>query len=183
MDDCCCSGEGNGSAERCPDCGATGRSVSVTTLKHMVKPEFLIMVDKPGFLFCPAASCDVVYFHPDGDRLLKKDVRVRVGLKETEDPVPICYCFGFTEAMVRNEVETTGACTIPGRISAEVKARHCACEVRNPQGSCCLGNVNAVVKRAMRAVAPGSRVAVSLTESRIAAVGSAKPGYGAGRSD
>lgn len=136
-----------------------GRPVSTTTLKHMVKPEFLSLVDKRGFLFCPAAECDVVYFHPDGVRLRKEDVRVRVGLKETEDPVPICYCFGFTEAMVQSEVETSGACTIPGRISAEVKARRCACEVRNPQGSCCLGNVNAVVKREMKAARHRAEVA------------------------
>ncbi|HEV2197528.1 MAG TPA: DUF998 domain-containing protein [Candidatus Acidoferrum sp.] len=49
--------------------------------------------------------------------------------------------------MVVQEVDATGDCRIPQRISAEVKAGNCACEVRNPQGSCCLGNVTAVVKR------------------------------------
>ena len=147
MEDCCCSGESDGAAGKCCACGALGRGVSIATLKHMVQPEFLSLVDKPGFCFCPTVGCDVVYFHPDGDRLRKRDLRVRVGLKETEDPVPICYCFGFTQAMVRSEIERTGTCTIPERIAAEVKAGHCACEVRNPQGSCCLGNVNAVVKR------------------------------------
>src|SRR2546427_151861 len=104
MDDCCCTGEGNGRAARCPDCGAVGRPVSVTTLKHMVKPELLGVVDKQGFCFCPTAECPVVYFHADGDRLEKEDVRDRVGLKETQDPVPICYCFGFTRVMVRDEI-------------------------------------------------------------------------------
>ena len=148
-------------ASNCPECGGAGKLVKTVTLKHMAKQDFLDAVGKPGFLFCARSNCGVVYFHPDGDRLEKKDVRVRVGLKEMEDPVPICYCFGFSEAMVRNEVETTGACTIPGRISAEVKAQHCACEVRNPQGSCCLGNVNAVVKKAMKAIMPRSSVALS----------------------
>lgn len=152
MEDWCCSGEAGSASGNCSGCGGVGRPVSTTTLKHMVKPEILSLVDKPGFLFCPAAKCDVVYFHPDGDRLRKEDVRVRVGLKETEDPVPICYCFGFTEEMVRSEVERTGACTIPGRISAEVKARHCACEVRNPQGSCCLGNVAVMVNRQLKRI-------------------------------
>lgn len=150
MEDCCCNGEGHGSAGRCLACQAMGRPVSVITLKHMVKPEFLGMVEKPGFCFCPTAWCEVVYFHSDGNRLEKKDVRVRVGLKESENRVTICYCFGFTEGMVRQEIEATGACTVPAKISAEVRARHCACEVRNPQGSCCLGNVNAVVKRLLR---------------------------------
>lgn len=156
MEDCCCRGEPEGAGEKCAECGARGRPVSTTTLKHMVQPEFLSLVDKPGFYFCPAAGCDVVYFHPEGERLRKRDLRVRVGLKETEDPVPICYCFGFTEAMVRGEIEKIGACTIPERIGAEVKARHCACEVRNPQGSCCLRDVKKVVRRQLVA-AKGAR--------------------------
>lgn len=92
----------------------------------------------------------MVYFHPEGDCLRKPDVRVRVGLKETADPVSICYCFGFTEAMAAEEIRATGKCTIPQRITAEVKAGNCACEIRNPQGSCCLGNVQAAVKRVMK---------------------------------
>jgi hypothetical protein len=128
-------------------CRAQGKAVATLTVKQMVRPELLEVVNKPGFLFCQTASCDVVYFHPDGERLEKKDVKVRVGLKEREDPVVLCYCFGFTEEMVREEIWETGRCTIPQRITAEIKADHCACEVRNPQGSCCLGNVTAAVKR------------------------------------
>ena len=161
MEDCCCRGEANRAAGKCDACGALGRPVSITTLKHMVQPEFLSLVDKPGFCFCPAAGCDVVYFHPDGEQLRKGDLRVRVGLKETEDPLPSCYCFGFTEAMVRSEIEGTGASTIPERIAAEMKARHCACEVRNPQGSCCLRNVKDVVRRHIEAAEAARRWLVS----------------------
>jgi len=160
MSDCC---TGKSPADRlaaetakagtnhCPECGQPGKSVETKTLKQIVQPWHLELVNKPGFLFCRSADCDVVYFHPDGDCLRKPDVRVRVGLKETEDPVPICYCFGFTEAMVREEVRATGRCTILQRITTEVKAGNCACEIRNPQGSCCLGNVTVAVKRALKA--------------------------------
>lgn len=138
---------------QCPSCGQPGRPVATQTLKHIVQPAFLELAGKPGFLFCPSPQCDVAYFHPDGHVLHKADLRVRVGLKETEDPVPICYCFGFTEAMAVGEIRATGKCTIPQRITAEIEAGNCACEVRNPQGSCCLGNVNAAVKKAMKAMA------------------------------
>ncbi|MBI2924357.1 MAG: copper chaperone Copz family protein [Verrucomicrobia bacterium] len=138
---------------RCAVCGQPGKPVARITLKHTVRPEFLELVTKPGFRFCRSPHCDVVYFHPDGAMLRKGDVRLRVGLKETEDPVPLCYCFGFTEAMVREEIRATGSCTIPRRITAEVKAAHCACEIRNPQGSCCLGNVTAAMRKAMRLMA------------------------------
>lgn len=136
----------------CPDCGESGQSVATQTLKQQVKPQHLETVERGPFNFCRSASCDVVYFNADGVKLRKADLRNRVGLKETEDPVPICYCFGWTEKMAEDEIRATGKCTIPARITAEVKAGNCACEIRNPQGSCCLGNVNAAVKRAMKAV-------------------------------
>src|SRR5687768_4027770 len=148
MTDCCCNGEQTNVTEiRCPACGVVGKPVSITTLKHMVKPEFLDAVDTPGFQFCRLADCDVIYFDANGLSLRKADVRVRVGLKETEDPVPICYCFGFTEAIVRDEIESTGKSRVADLIAAEMKRNHCSCEVRNPQGSCCLGNVKAAIKR------------------------------------
>lgn len=150
MSDCCSNKEPaapSSSPAKCPQCGESGRAVETVTLKHMVKPEFLDAVNKAGFQFCRSADCDVVYFHQNGERLTKADVRVRVGLKEAEDPVPICYCFGFTEAMAKREIESTGQCTIPNRISTEMKKDLCACEIRNPQGSCCLGNVTAAIKR------------------------------------
>jgi hypothetical protein len=140
----------------CPQCGEAGRAVQTITLKHHVTPEHLNTVERGPFYFCRTATCDVVYFNTSGVVLHKPDVRQRIGLKETKDPVPLCYCFGFTEAMVREEIRTTGRCTIPQRIAAEVKAGNCACEICNPQGSCCLGNVAAAVRKALtnRPVAP-----------------------------
>jgi len=134
----------------CPECGQAGQSVPPQTLKYQVKPEHHATLGAEPFNFCRTVACNVVYFNGDGIVLTKTDVRQRIGLKETEDPVPICYCFGFTEQMVRDEIRATGKCTIPQRITAEVKAGNCACEIRNPQGSCCLGNVAAAVKRAQQ---------------------------------
>jgi hypothetical protein len=88
----------------------------------------------------------VVYFErATGSVFRKHDLRTRVGLKERDDPVPICYCFDVTEADLRNEIATRGSTAVPAMIAAEVRAGHCACEVRNPQGSCCLGNVSGAV--------------------------------------
>lgn len=132
---------------RCPKCGQPGKLVETKTLKHMVQPRHLERTNRPGFRFCRSADCDVVYFQTDGECFHKSDVRVRVGLKETTDPVPLCYCFGFTEAMAAEEIRAMGQCSIPQRITAEVKAGNCACEIRNPQGSCCLGNVSFAIKK------------------------------------
>jgi len=152
MSDCCSSPESTPAPKAkliCPACGQAGQPVTTRLLKHQVKPEHLASVEDGPFNFCRTASCEVVYFNDRGTLLKKNDVRQRIGLKETDGTVPVCYCFGFTEQMVRDEVRATGKCTIPKRISAEVKAGNCACEIRNPQGSCCLGNVTAAVKRAL----------------------------------
>lgn len=130
----------------CARCGATGRPVSTLTVKHMVKPQFLATASKSGFRFCATPNCDVVYFHPEGNQLCKGELRVRVGLKETEESAPLCYCFGFSRGMLLQELRSAGHSQISSIISAELKAGNCACEVRNPQGSCCLGNIAAATK-------------------------------------
>jgi hypothetical protein len=77
-------------------------------------------------------------------------LRVRVGLKEKDGPVPLCYCFGFSEQAVREEIAANGHSLIPQRITALIKERMCACEERNPSGACCLGEVTQAVKRLMK---------------------------------
>jgi len=100
------------------------------------------------YYFCEAADCDVVYFAFDAQAPMfrRGDLLVRVGSKETEDPIPVCYCFGFTRRDIENEFTATGSSTIGERIKTEVKAGNCACEVKNPSGKCCLGDVTRIVK-------------------------------------
>lgn len=152
MSDCCSAKDDECSAAKesapkpsCPQCGRAGRPVSTLTLKHQVKSQFLPTVNGGGFHFCPTPDCPAVYFSAGGSVLTTDDVRRPVTQK---DPVhaPVCYCFGFTPAMIRDELAVTGKSTVIERIAAEMKADFCACEIRNPQGSCCLGNVKAAVK-------------------------------------
>jgi bacterioferritin-associated ferredoxin len=90
----------------------------------------------------------VVYYSSDGIQILKQQLRVRVGLKETDDPILLCYCFGVTERMIREEIRQTGRSTASARLRAEVKAGACRCEVENPSGRCCLGEVIQAEKQA-----------------------------------
>ena len=78
------------------------------------------------------------------------DVR-RIPTTKVSNNPRLCYCFGFDTAMIRAEIAATGSCTIPARIAAEMKEERCACEIRNPQGSCCFANVTAAVKRELAA--------------------------------
>ena len=77
----------------------------------------------------------MVYFAEGGGGVFTTDdLRARVALKEREDPVPLCYCFGFDEADVREEIASTDRNAIPQWIAAMVKQGLCACGTRNPSG-------------------------------------------------
>ncbi len=151
MSDCCkAPGESKRQEDQllCQQCGYKGQPVDRTTIDALLKPESLSQVNGSEYAFCETPNCPVVYYAADGTQLRKEQVRVRVGLKETEDPVPVCYCFGVTERMIREETRRTGRSSASARIRAEVKAGNCRCEVENPSGRCCLGEVRQAEKRA-----------------------------------
>jgi hypothetical protein len=143
MSECCrVPGDHRGSEAQCPGCGRKGQRVKRRTLEHLLTGSALARLTDHPYFFCATPECPVVYFSNEaGSRFHKGDVRVRVGVKETEDPVPICYCF---------DIEATGRTAIPDYIKAQVKAGRCACETKNPSGRCCLGVVTTVVLRALR---------------------------------
>jgi len=101
------------------------------------------------YLFCRTPDCPVVYFSADGRRSFTRDqVRERIYQKEPDaDDVFVCYCFRHTPGSIRAEVQATGHSAAVDAINAGIQAGQCACDIRNPQGSCCLGNVRAIVKR------------------------------------
>jgi len=130
-----------------------GRPVADVTIRAMLDPQFAAPLLSVERRFCRTPSCEVLYYGPDGRFARKQDARVRVGLKETEDPIPLCYCFGFSRADVEREIAQTRSCTIPDQIAAEIRAGRCACEIMNPSGACCLGEVRTSVREALRRAA------------------------------
>ncbi len=134
----------------CPQCGKKGKSVSTLTVKSLVENH--TRVSPADYFFCRTRDCQVVYF---SEKYLfrKRDLKVRVGLKETEDPVPLCYCFDYSRSDICKELEERGSTDIPERIKAEVKAGYCACEVKNPSGSCCLGDIARAIQEVKQRVA------------------------------
>ena len=136
--------------EACKGCGGESRPVTRKTVFLMLKPECLNHVGESEYRFCVSPECPVVYFAEDVETsFTKDDLRVRVGLKEREDPITLCYCFGFDEADAREEIRATGQCSIPQRIGALIRRGMCACVERNPSGKCCLGEVKRTVERLM----------------------------------
>lgn len=147
MSECCEPQENrNKQLVSCKECGQIGKAVKRVTLEHLVKDEKASFLGDTTYFFCAAPDCNVVYFSSDKDVFYKSDLKVRVGIKETQEPIPVCYCFNYTKKMILEDIIQNGRSTIQERIAKEAKLGNCQCEVKNPQGSCCLGSVAQIIK-------------------------------------
>lgn len=148
MSNCCCPPKADpATTSRCPVSGSRGSAVDVITVKALLV-EYALRRFLPGeYRYCPDPDCDIVYFSADGQRFTTADVRVPVWQKLPFGDRPICYCFGESEASMRSEVASGEGARVIERVREHIAAERCACEVRNPRGACCLGDVIAAVKR------------------------------------
>ncbi|MBB5234288.1 putative iron-sulfur cluster-binding metallochaperone [Deinococcus budaensis] len=138
----CCAPTTPVAATTCSTCGTTGRAVKLVTLKALLTPAALATLDSSeAYRFCPDIACDVVYFSPSRT-YRQADVKVPVFQKDGRGSTPACYCFGHTRTDLEQATREGRAEVIPQSIQTHIQAGRCGCEVNNPQGSCCLGNVN-----------------------------------------
>ena len=161
-DSCCCPPEAGNvvcdlpkqdyqRAERdvntCPECTKIGKPVQGQTVKAMLSVSLREVQDKQ-YLFCRTQTCPVVYFSADGEQTFTvEQVRERVYQKEPEaQDVPVCYCFHHTVGDLRAASPQKRTAIIED-INIGINAGQCACDLRNPQGSCCLGNVRSLIKQ------------------------------------
>src|SRR5207253_9763324 len=102
------------------------------------------VLDEVTYLFCRTPDCQTVYFAPDGQQAFTVgQVRERVYQKEPDSAdVQICYCFRYTAGDVRSAPPARQSMIIAD-INLGIQLGQCACDIRNPQGTCCLGNVRA----------------------------------------
>lgn len=138
--------------EACPECSRPGRSLDRITLRALLRPAALARLGGSSFRFCPTPECRVAYFG-EAEIFHREDVAVPVFQKEPAGDRIVCHCFGIRESEIRQELEASGRSTASERVAALVHAGRCACELRNPQGTCCLGNL-AVVTKALSAARP-----------------------------
>src|SRR5436190_20791791 len=148
MADCCCpEPRSNDRSIACRECGTAGRPVDAVTMKAMLTVSALARYEHHAYRFCPDARCAVVYFGEDGTVFRTSDVRERIWQKESPLRRTICYCFGENEADIAVEIARHGHSDAAQRVRAHIAAGRCACEIRNPRGACCLGDVIAAVER------------------------------------
>jgi hypothetical protein len=162
-DSCCCpteagrevcetkaqdSGRPSRAVPICPSCGGSGKPVQGQTVKALLS-ESLRALQELEYHFCSTPNCPVVYFPLDGSHTFTiEQVRERVYQKEpAQEEVFVCYCFRYKAGEIRSATPAGGA-EILREITNGIHAGQCACDLRNPQGSCCLGNVRALLKLA-----------------------------------
>jgi hypothetical protein len=148
MSDCCCAATTARASEvQCPTCATKGFAVDLQTVKALLDSQAMQRLQATHHRFCASTTCDVVYFDDAGHTFSQSDLRVPVWQKQAAGARTVCYCFGETEATIRQELEQTGVSTATARVREHIAANRCACDIRNPKGSCCLGDLMAAVKR------------------------------------
>ena len=136
-----------GEEGRCPVCKGLGTPVGTVTLRAQLQPCLVDHVKDASYRFCGSTDCQVVYFLPGSvQTFVRVDLTIRVGIKETHAPHPICYCFGHTQESLREAWVSTGKDEAVAAIHIAVKAGTCRCETTNPQGRCCLGELQKFMK-------------------------------------
>jgi hypothetical protein len=156
MGEPCEAAAGGPGDSACPACGERGASVQLQTIKALLNGSALRQIQITHYRFCGNRVCNVVYFGDSGDRFGADDVRVPVWHKQAPGARLLCYCFAETETVIRAELLQSRRANVVDRIRQHVAAQRCACDIRNPRGVCCLGDVIAAVKRIETEVAAGS---------------------------
>ncbi len=132
----------------CPKCGELGKPVQEITLNSLLKNAEIGRMCPGPYFFCQTSSCPVVYFDETGNSVFEKNaLALRVGVKESEAPRPVCYCFDHTIEEIEEQVASTGGSTVPDDIATRMKEA-CWCETKSPLGSCCMSTVSKYVKAA-----------------------------------
>lgn len=146
MSECCststCATETE-AAPSCPECGQIGTRVEPITLEALLTTEASRGGVPLAPRFCFSLACPVVYFdNAAGVVFVETQLTVAVQAKHPSDEdVPVCYCFGHTTRSIRERQNRGGIRSVSSEITGEIRAGNCACEVKNPSGRCCLGDV------------------------------------------
>ena len=131
----------------CPTNGKVGTRVGRLTLMALLARP-LTELRTIEYRFCHYADCSTVYYSADGSQVFTEaDLRERVYQKHPdEDDTIVCYCFRHTVGDILLDLAGSKSVTVAASINQGIQKGQCACDIRNPQGNCCLGNVNQLVK-------------------------------------
>ena len=133
----------------CPESVTISRKIQHRTIERMVKPELVDKILASQYYYCAASACPIVYFSQDGtSKFTTEDLLVAVFAKDPGKDVYVCYCYDWTRSRIENEIRETGVSTASRKVAEKVRASLCECDIKNPKGTCCLGDISAYVREA-----------------------------------
>lgn len=146
--DCCSPSDKlkTSTTTNCPTCIEKGKSVPLITLKSLLTASYLATIEPDNtYYFCSNSSCPTVYFSGTHSQTFEEDaLKVLVFQKNSNMDVPVCYCFNWTRERLFQAIREDKRPV--EQIKKHVQSNRCGCDVNNPQGACCLGNVTAYVR-------------------------------------
>lgn len=134
----------------CPVNGFPGKPVDWLTVAALTSGP---VPSKQEYWLCRDAACPAVYFSDGASVITAQELRTEPGFKNGTTGL-ICYCFLYRREDIAREIAARDTPTAFEIIQREVKAGHCACQVRNPSGGCCLGEVRQAVEEIALDTAP-----------------------------
>ena len=140
----------------CPRCGESGRKVSKITVGSHTRPAHQKSQEGVGeWRFCGTPSCLVGYYGTDCKTVVPLDALRTTPFPKSDNLLQfVCFCFEHTVAAIIDDVKHHQSPTLQASITEACRQGLDACEQKNPEGRCCLGNVAAVVRRAEGAPSP-----------------------------
>lgn len=141
----------------CPICLKKGSKVQTITLNSLLIDSCKNLIkDDNGYRFCKTPDCEVAYYSKEADQTFTiNQLKVPATVKDKSLDVNVCYCFDYKRIDILNEIKTQGDSKAADEIKLKMKDPGCFCEISNPQGTCCLGNVNAWIKEAKQIIDKG----------------------------
>jgi len=137
----CCTAQSK-QKQACPECSIEAKEILEKTVKHLIVTS---LTSYTGFHYCRTPSCEVIYFRGN-EVITQKDLNVLVGIKNSVTPSTICYCFGWSREKIKTQLQKTGKSTAISDIKEKMNRLGCSCEILNPSGECCLGDIGKEVK-------------------------------------
>jgi len=141
----CCTPQPKSKIE-CPQCHEKAKGVLGKTVEHLLTDEAKKnLMCFNGFYYCKTPTCQVIYFR-NNEIMTQKELSVVVGLKKGAASNTVCYCFDWTKDKIKSELEAKEKTIAIEDIKSKMENPGCSCEILNPSGGCCLGDVSKAIK-------------------------------------
>jgi hypothetical protein len=126
----------------CPVSGFPGEPVEWLTVAALASGP---VPSRQEFWLCRDPACETVYFGSAGALLERAELTVQPGFKAGSTGL-LCYCFQHRRDEITCELEASGRTRILDVLRAKMRVGQCACQVRNPSGKCCLGDIQRIIR-------------------------------------